>query len=780
VGPTLLDADAGTGSSGDAAAGSALDAAPEAAPPPPEPLTDPREGFDVRLDLADHLHLADVEHQGLFIQFGTPARNKYTLGNWRTGWDRDDVEDGRPFTWVGGSPTRMYLHLDRPSQLRIGFRARPNRSDRFSLYVNDHAIERLDLPSGWSEQWLTVDAAHTIAGENAIKLIHQTTSGARAFALEWMRIVAGPEAPATGEGFAAPTLAALRRRVTIDDRELPALVLRAPGRLSWFLELPPAATLGFSLGLTAGEAAAARVRVTDAIDGEPHEVYQADLTAAPAWRNGQIDLAGSGGRVVRIDLEVEARGEGSELPTVAFATPSIMSRPARITAAPSEQPRHVIVLLIDTLRADKLTAYGRTRVVTPEMDRFASQSVLFERCQTPANWTKPACASVLTGLHPPTHGALTESGVLPASATMCSELFQREGFRTAALIANGYLASDFGFNRGWHFYRNFIRERRATEAEHVYADTLTWIEQNREERMFLYVQTIDPHVPYDPPESDLRRYDPDPYSGPVRNRSTGLMLDDFKAGRVTFTERDLQRLEALYDGEVTYHDRHFGRFLTRLEEMGLLDNTLFLVTADHGEEFWEHESLGHGHSLNQELLHVPLLLRWPGVATPGQRLGQTCSLVDVAPTILDAAGLAVPEEMEGRSLITDLRGAPPPMTSAAFSSQWDTGNDRELSWTARVGDWKLRMRGPAISYLYNLSDDPREATDLDSRRPIALRAARIALGQFLGASSRRHWAAATPPRGRPRPGAPPRAEEAEMTPELCEQLRALGYMDACE
>ena len=780
VGPALLSNDSGPDGqvAGDIGFEAAVDAAPEAAPVV-ESVADPRDGFAVRMDLRQHLHLADIDHHGQFIEFGTPSRFKYTLGNWRSGWGTEEEEDGTRFTWAGASPARMYVHLDRPTELRFGIRVRPGSSDHMSVYVNDHAIERINLPSGWSEQWITVDARHTEPGENALKLVHNTRSGrGRSFAVQWIRLVPGAAEPVTGEDFVPPTVEALSREMEVLDETRTGFALRAPSRVSWFLEIPPASTLGFSTGLLAGDSATATVRVTDAQEGTPREVYQLEHNESGGWRNGSVDLSEHGGNVVRLDIEVTGDGDAE----VGFATPALLARPSPITAAPAEPVRNVVVILIDTLRADKLRSYGRTRVETPEMERFVGTSTLFQRCQAPSNWTKPSCASVLTGLHPPTHRALSESSALPRSVTMCSEVFQGSGFRTAALIANGYLARDFGFGQGWNLYRNYIRERRRTEAEGVYDDAIDWMERNREERMFVYIQTIDPHVPYDPPSSDLRRYDAAPYSGPVRNRSTGHLLEDIKRGRVTMTARDRERLEALYDGEVTYHDRHFGRFMTRLEELGLLDSTMFVVTSDHGEEFFEHDSVGHGHNLYQELLHVPLIMRWPGVTTAGQRLGQVCSLVDITPTILDATGLEAPAETEGRSLVPDLRGAPPPVNSAAFSSQWDTGNNRELGWTARIGDWKLRMRGPANTYLNNLATDPRERRDLDEDNPVALRATRIALGQFLGSPSLRHWAAAAPARGGRRPSARPRDESATMSPELCEQLRALGYLDieACE
>ena len=741
----------------------------------PVVLADPRQDGDVRLDLIEHLHLADVHHHGTFIDFGTPAQHKYTLGSWRTGWGEDGEEEGGVrFNWAAASPGRLYFHLDRPQPLRLRLRVRPRSSDRITFYVNDDAVDHVDLPRGWSEQEIQVERRYTDAGENSLKLAHRSRSdNSRSFAIDWLRIIPGDDEAELGQ---LPRVTALRRPVTIGEEIRPTLTLRAPTRLSYYVQIPPDARLVFSAGLLEGEAATATVRITTARAEESRELYSGQLRQGrEGWQNHALDLGDAAGQLARIDLEASAEDEA----TVALATPAIVTRPRPLTALPESRPRHVVVLLIDTLRADKLQTYGRTRVETPQIDRFVQGATVFDRCQAPANWTKPSCASVLTGLHPPSHRALTDSGSLPSRIPMVSEAFQRAGFSTAAMIANGYMAADFGFDRGWDLYRNYIRERLQTEAEHVFEEAAGWMEEHREERMMVYIQTIDPHVPYDPPDEDLRRYDADAYSGPVRNRSTGNLLEDIKRGRVEMSARDRRRLEALYDGEVTYHDRHFGRFVSRLSELGLLDETFFVITADHGEEFFEHDSVGHGHSLYQELLHVPLILRSPGLAPEGQRLGQVCSLVDIAPTILDACGLEVPDELEGRSLVPDLRGGHPPANAAAFSSQWDTGNHRELGWTARLNDWKLRMRGPAITYLYDLENDPGEQRDMDERHPIALRAARVALGQFLGASYQRSWAA--PPATRRRPPRPqPEQNEAQMTPDLCAQLRALGYMDACE
>src|SRR5262249_38284887 len=150
---------------------------------------------------------------------------------------------------------------------------------------------------------------------------------------------------------------------------------------------------------------------------------------------------------------------------------------------------------------------------------------------------------------------------------------------------------------------------KPTQAEHVFRDALGWIEKNKDGRFFVYIQTIDPHVPYDPPKQFLDLYDAQPYDGQIRPRMTAELLEQAKRNppKVTFTPRDRQRLEALYDGEVSYHDHELGEFVKRLKQLGLWENTVFVMTSDHGEEFNDHGSWGHGHSLYQELLHVPVL-----------------------------------------------------------------------------------------------------------------------------------------------------------------------------
>ena len=278
------------------------------------------------------------------------------------------------------------------------------------------------------------------------------------------------------------------------------------------------------------------------------------------------------------------------------------------------------------------------------------------------------------------------------------------------------------------------------------------------------MQTIDPHVPYDPPGSFLGMYDADSYSGQVQPRLTPDLLEQAKRGRVHFSERDQVRLEALHDGEISYHDHHFGEFLARLESLGVADDTLIIITSDHGEEFQEHGSYGHGHSIFQELIGVPFMVRMPG-GPQGRRITHTVGTLNIPQTALDFAGVEGLERAEGRSLVPDILGHVPVGPQVAFS------DFQEIRRVARAGRYKLVVRANLSSVMFDLEADPAEADEREVHDfPIAGRYTRILLGQYLGAVNRGQWL-----RAQQDALGPLEAENAEMDDTIREQLRALGY-----
>jgi arylsulfatase A-like enzyme len=545
--------------------------------------------------------------------------------------------------------------------------------------------------------------------------------------------------------------------VALGGTKRKALVLAAPGSLSYYLDIPDKASLSLRVGAASGNGTA-RVRITPDDGSAPADLVTQKLDAS--WHEQVIPLASYAGKVVRLELIGEDAGK------VAWASPSIVVADGE--PKPTAPVQSAILLLIDTMRARELHPYQpSSRVETPAIDELAKEGTLFVNVQAPENWTKPSVASVLTGLYPATHGTKQSESRLPDGVITIAEQMKTAGVQTATFLANGYVSDKFGFNQGWDYYTNYIRENKSTKAENVFKDAGDWIEKHKDKRFFVYIQTIDPHVPYDPPEDWLKKYDPDPYTGPVSPRKTADQLEQAKRNppTLTFNDRDRAHLRALYDGEVSYHDVELGKFFARLKQLGVYDKILFVLTADHGEEMYEHGSYGHGHSVYQELLHVPLIYRRPGVISAGKRIEETVSTVDVTPTMLGAMGIAIPDVMEGVDRNGHLQGHVPAGPAVAFSDFLD---DRRV---IRARDFKLILNGVNPTF-FDLKSDPMETHELSiGEHAIARRYCRILIGQYLAARDRGDWLSAE------QKGKSPNfaTQAADIDEKTRAGLKALGY-----
>lgn len=382
------------------------------------------------------------------------------------------------------------------------------------------------------------------------------------------------------------------------------------------------------------------------------------------WRIGLRDPAELRVRVEGGPLTLEVEGQPHRLAPGEHALPlRAGAAPARIEAH-AEQPAtlslglvraqapvtpaparvdHVLVLLVDTLRADRLRAYApQSRVPTPALDRLAADGDVFLDAHAVASWTKPAVASVLTGLYPWQHGAFSHEAVVREDAPLLGEHLRPWGVRTAAFVGNGYVSAPYGFDRGWdHFVPGGSRGGRVADLSDEY---LRWLDAHRQEApeqpTFAYVHAVDPHSPYAAPDSFVRAFDPQDYAGPIDFTDDALLLRRIERGELVPSARDQERLIALYDAEVAQMDRAVGALLDGLAARGLLERTLLVFVADHGEELFDHGSVGHGGlRLHPELVRVPLIVRWPGV-TAGRRVRGAVSQIDIAPTVFDALEVA--------------------------------------------------------------------------------------------------------------------------------------------
>jgi arylsulfatase A-like enzyme len=355
---------------------------------------------------------------------------------------------------------------------------------------------------------------------------------------------------------------------------------------------------------------------------------------------------------------------------------------------------NVLLITVDTLRADHVGAYGYGRDTTPHIDRLAEEGALFRSCLSPAPNTHPSIASLLTSLPVSAFDNYSLAGFLPGSAPDLAAILKTHGYRTGAVVDNPWLSPALGFSRGFDEYREV--SSRKGGAGLVVDAALEWLAESPQEPFFLWVHFLDPHHPYEPPAPFEKAFLPPwaaglPGGGP---RTVTAYLKRLASRRGQESRRELERVIALYDGEILYTDAEIGRLTGALRDRQLLDRALLVLTADHGEEFLEHGGMLHGHSLYNELLLVPLIVRLPGSIPAGQAIDGEVSTLDVLPTVLQFCRIGIPEACRGGGLHALLRREAPasglnrPVPHVSEKLHRDKfGAGPALS--LKLGSWKL-------------------------------------------------------------------------------------------
>jgi arylsulfatase A-like enzyme len=423
---------------------------------------------------------------------------------------------------------------------------------------------------------------------------------------------------------------------------------------------------------------------------------------------------------------------------------------------------NVLWIVSDTLRRDYLGCYGNKWVRTPNLDRFASESLVFEQCYSGSFPTMPARADMFTGK---LVFASIGWGPMPEGEKLVAQLLSGAGYATMAITdVPFYLRQCYGYDRG---FQDFMKVRgqhdsraahlleRSHEEDYCAPRTMReaekWLEHHYRDRFFLFADTWDPHEPWDPPRYYVEQYLPD-YDGRV-------VGPPYARWRPTLSKRDFESARACYAGEITMVDRAVGRLLERVESLGLRDKTAIIFTTDHGFYIGEHGWLGKGvrekggwvwSPLYEELIHIPLLIRVPGVK-PG-RIDTMVTLADLMPTALELAGQQIPPGLYGKSLLRLWRGSRRKLRDVILSAWplYDTGDVTRVvdgqprrvrkMWpiTVHDGEWTLiySMAGEKVE-LFHTKLDPQQRKNLfRQNRPIAeaLRRRFVEIAESVGAS----------------------------------------------
>jgi arylsulfatase A-like enzyme len=441
----------------------------------------------------------------------------------------------------------------------------------------------------------------------------------------------------------------------------------------------------------------------------------------------------------------------------------------------------VILISVDTLRPDCLGCYGYRRETSPAMDALASQGIRFAQTYAQSSWTLPSHMSLFTSQYSHVHAVQNDGVSLRDSAVTLAEVLSGAGYHTTAFVSWVYVAKKFGFDQGFAEFTELLppehlvdsSSRWSAKAEQVTDVVIRWLQSKPQRPFFLFVHYFDPHIDYEPPPPFDTMFDPD-YSGEASG-SFGWLERYIKGLHQVpnvIDPRDLEHVKALYDGEVRYTDTHLKRLFAAIEDTVGLDDSLLILTSDHGEEFNEHGSMeGHQWTLYDEVIRVPLVFRLPRDSRDSRLVESQVELIDVPATIVDYLELPAPPSFQGRSLARALTGKPPATGKRMAFAETRRFNMKQSLRGERyklihTDDTGINRRGVPIvpGYeLYDLQQDPGEQKNIyDESLPLA----KVLVAQLENMR-------------RAQPGVADAGQEGpavELSDEERERLRAMGYI----
>lgn len=654
-------------------------AEPGAPPAKTEPLAQQPQ---VLRDLVQEAGRAELDAGGLLIDIGSLDMHKYSRGGWMSGWGRNLLDGETSAARVEERVAWLDVVVAKPvTEIVIRARGRAN----LGVALDKGPARHTPLSKEYAVHRITLRNALT-PGRHRLKLVGRNAS----VDWVWLSEEAGAEPPDLRRWDAEHTAL-----LAAGDRSYGFyLIPEKHSRLRWRIAGDPNASL----------------QVSASRDGQSAVVLFEGKVGTTSTEE-QLDLSSFIGHPTR--LQFSSAGGSVHWRDLALVRDT---KPSPVVA---KGPQNVIVLLIDTQRADSFSVVSGKGIGAAAYESLVKTSSTFESAYNSENWTKPSIASFDTGLYPTAHLARWRKDKCSGDLVFLSEHLQEQGFATAALVSNLSAGPKFGFNQGWHVFE------KTDNAQHAFGRALHWLDnRDKDKRFFLYVQTIDPHVPFSVPQGTAEELFGGAYNGPLGPTFQQSEEDALNAGSLKLKDNDKRWLRALYDAEVLYHDKHLGSFLEGLAERGTLDDTAFVILNDHGEEFGEQGRWGHGWTLGDALYRSPLLMHFPGFF-PAHTFPQVVEHIDVAPTIVDALGVPALTSAQGQSLLPLLHER----SGLGMHSALLFGRPKFRA--LRVGDFKLVLQGKSKQQLFHMRRDPDQTEDVLDQHPIALRLAELALGEAI-------------------------------------------------
>lgn len=615
-----------------------------------------------------------VRNGGLLVNAGSAGFAKYTrisnqLSGKKTAWElRKTVSDIKVANMSGKNAT-VFVPLTAAQVARptVRIHAYADDDSTISIKVNDNKDINGKLTKGWSTVELTVPPDQLKEGENAIAIFAK-----KPLSVQWLQV----------GGTAAPDDATATK---LYDPAARSLELPKDQGLSYFVAIPEKAKL--AADLTDG---ACGVAVT--ATGDDGHVVEGKLSGT----GSAVDLTALGGHAARIDLV----GTGcplTSLTNAALVEPGEVSKPKR-----GDAPKYVLFIIMDSLRADHIKAFNpKARPETPNWDKLAESSSLFLNTYVQGNESQVSHASIWSSNYLAKHKAIEMKDHLAEKWTTLDEVAKAGGKYVAGASGNGYIRPARGYGNSWNQFVNHIEKGLGLKGADIVEQGFKFVTPKKDQPWFLYLGLIDTHVTWRAKQPWMDKCD-----GGYKGRFEKEYGDDGPHGSngKDLTEKEQAHVRCLYDSNVSYQDDLLGQIQKKLTDWGIWDQTMLVITADHGDEQWEDGRVGHGGSERETLLHVPLLIHYPPLF-PAAKVTEGVEAIDILPTIADALGVQQDPEWQGMSLVplANGQGGYPLMSS---SSQYENMH------AGRIGHWKVKLMGTGVPHVYDLAKDADEKTDV--------------------------------------------------------------------
>lgn len=595
-----------------------------------------------------------------------------------------------------------------PTQLaaRVHGRARQTLTVRFGTRTARAPL----ATDGWQTIAIAIAPPDGFApGEHTITL---ESSGGK-LAYQWLAFAAQPitsdDDPRTLASF---------------DSGQRALSLARDSEFEWYATVPATAEL-----VASDVAAGCRVEVVATTSDRPRQVL-GSLTETVR----RVSLAAIADRAVGLSLVAR------DCPRARIGNPEIRLAGAAVADPPpvAKPPRYVVLWIMDALRADKLPPFQPgARAHTPTLSELAKTGIVYRQYYVQGNESQVSHSTMWTGVYPAVHnvrivGKPGGVGGIPKKFAVLAEAVRGAGFRTEAVTANGFINDCCGYARGFDKYRNMMREANVINGlifgEKIVAPALARLDTNRANPVYLYIGTVDTHGPWVARKPWIDIYSPPPYNGPfvLAGTADGLGIRPDSMGcHIIPKPPDIERMRAIYDSAISYQDQLVGNAIAKLKEWGIWDQTMLIITADHGEEWFEDGRCNHGGSQRDSLVRVPMLVHYPAGLPSGVVVEEGVEAVDLLPTIADVLSITPPAQVQGASMIPLAHGVGRGWPRPSYSSMY------ELSHAMRIGRWKMRVDHRGAASLYDMVGSPDELTDLAASHAVERRMLADSLNLFL-------------------------------------------------